>query len=148
MATWILIAQNSYAAVYELQRKPPSLKLLQRFEHHEGRLKQEEFTTDHPGRSKSMVTSGKHGMGQEVSPREVERRKFIHQLCNHINLSYEQQQFKELILVAPPQFLGELRNTLPKKFHSLVSKEITKDFPQWMTEAEISQHLLEDLKED
>jgi protein required for attachment to host cells len=148
MATWILIAQNSYAAVYELQRKPFSLKLIQRFEHQEGRLKQEELTTDHPGRSKSMVTSGKHGMGQEVSAREVVRKKFIHELCNHIDLSFEQQKFKELILVAPPQFLGELRNTLPKKLHALVSKEITKDFPQWLTEAELSRHLMEDLKKD
>ncbi len=145
MSTWILIAQNSYAALYKLQKQPLSLKLIQRFEHPEGRLKQEELTTDHPGRSKSTVTSGKHGMGQEISAREVERRKFVHQLCHHVDLSYEQQKFKDLILVAPPQFLGELRNTLPKKFHTLVSKEITKDFPQWMTEAEITQHLLKDL---
>lgn len=148
MSTWILIAQNSYGSIYELQKQPFSLKLIQRFEHPEGRLKQEELTTDHPGRSKSMGTSGKHGMGQEVSAREVERRKFVRQLCNHIDLSYEQQKFKELILAAPPEFLGELRNTLPNKILTLVAREIAKDFPQWMTEAELGKQLLKEFKED
>lgn len=145
MKTWILISQNSYAAIYEPEKNFHSLKLVQRFEHPEGRLKEKELTTDSPGRLKSMSTTGKHRVGQQVSAREAQRRKFAHKLCDYLDRSFEKQQFTELILVAPSQFLGELRNTLPKKFNSLISKEINKDFPQWMTEAQIGKQFFKSI---
>lgn len=145
MSTWILVAESSHGILFTKDAQSSELKKLEQFEHPEGKLRSKDLGTDQPGRLKSGVAAGKHGLSEEVSPHESEQRKFIHFLVDYLDQHFEQRDFHELMIVAPPKFLGELRKALPPKLTSAVVQELTKNYPSFLGEKQILGHLVEDL---
>ncbi|MEO3433865.1 host attachment family protein [Inquilinus sp. CAU 1745] len=82
--------------------------------------------TDRPGRAYSSVGPGRsaydetdwHRFGKEQFAREVARR---------LNDAAQRGRFDRLIVIAPPQALGDLRQELDRKSRQRIHAEIPKD---------------------
>src|SRR5579883_1035000 len=151
-ATWILVCDSSRARLFSTRPKETHLHLVQAFEHPEGRLPNHELVSDRPGRaqqaaapSHSPGTAGiakgsRSGMEPHTSPKTVEQEHFAHALAAALHKGLVDNAYQHVVLVAPPQFLGILRNVLDPQVHKHVQHSLDKDYAQ-LDERELSERL-------
>ncbi len=114
--------------------------------HPAGRKKDQEFSSDRPGRTFSSQGSARHGMSPEISPHAHEREIFAKEILHLLEKELAAKGFERLILMAPAQFLGELKAHLSERLKTVVQKTRTKNFAEWMSEKEIHEHLISQMK--
>ena len=140
--TWLLIADASKARIYALykarifqEQNPKQLELIGEYSHLNSRKKGSELTSD---------KSGEFGSGTFVEathPKVHEALQFAHELIQHIETGRKAGVFRDLIIVAPPAFMGMLQKELSHEIHKLVSQRIEKDYTQ-CNESELMQKLI------
>lgn len=64
----------------------------------------------------------------QQTPEEHETEVFAKEVCDYLQKARQEGRFEQLALVAPPGFLGVLRNWLDPQLKNLVSYEINKDY--------------------
>ena len=82
--------------------------------------------TDRPGRAFASVGGGRSAVG-DTDWHEVEEERFARAIAARINAGAEADEFSEIVIVAPPKTLGEIRKDLSKKAHGKVAGELAKD---------------------
>ncbi len=125
--TWILVAESSSAAVFSAEGRDGPLTEVETLAHPEGRLRAQDLVTDHAGRDGGTVGQSPHVMAEKVGPHKHEVSEFAHVLANHLEAGRVHGKFDKLVLVAPPAFLGELRNCLGKELLALVYRQVDKN---------------------
>lgn len=133
--TWILIANASTATLYDYvssqsKNDKPELKVIQNFNHPESRKNDGELVTDKEGSYASRgATGGHYGNFVEASdPHQYQAKVFAHELFQKLEQGKGGNQYKKLILVASPHFLGLLRQCIDEKpFVNISIQEIKKD---------------------
>lgn len=137
--TWILAANSEEAHFLKMEGR--KLYLLQTFEHKEAREKVSEIVTDRAGRSFSSVAPMRHAVNEGQDVQRHEREKFASELFRQSKKFLNEDLFDRLVVIAPPQFLGELRSAFRKDSsltHSIV-KEIPKEVsPDWSMQKKMS----------
>jgi protein required for attachment to host cells len=93
-----------------------------------------EQKTDHAGRSSSSVGGGQNSM-QEVDFHQQEKDRFAVDTADMLKRRALANDFDSLIVVAPPQTLGELR----KHYHSEVSARLSGELDKDLTSHPIDQ---------
>jgi protein required for attachment to host cells len=68
------------------------------------------------------------GITPEVDPKEAETRAFARFLAENLKQHQNRQDFKELVLAAPPHFLGLLRAALDDTVSRCVVASFGKDY--------------------
>lgn len=130
--TWILIADASKARIFSLhkalifqEQNPNSLELIGNFSHEESRLKNSELETDKMG-------SYLKGRYQEETPAKAhEADMFALQLTKELNQGRNESHFRDVILVAPPTFMGYLHKHIQAhNLEKLVTQTIEKNYTQ------------------
>ncbi len=139
--TWILVADSTRARIFTADTPSSELQEIEGLTHNEGRLHDRELTTDLPGRIKSSDGSG-HALEQPTDPKKHEADNFAHQLAQHLETAHNANQFKRLLIVANPTFLGLLRNCLSEQIKKQICFELDKNFTL-ESPAEIRKHLPE-----
>lgn len=121
--TWVLIADRTRAEI--LHALPENLgpyPTLQCFTHEEGRMLPQDRDSDAPGR---MQLAG--GMRSAVEPHEdrwhVEAQRFAQRLVTFLDQARHDRRFDQLLVIAPPAFLGVLRAAMPEVLHRCVVHE-------------------------
>lgn len=142
---WILVAHRSGARLFENNGPGTGLKLVEAIPHPEGRLKNREINADKPGRVFDSVGGGRHSMSKEHEPTEQVSRQFANQLSEKLHLGRTQNRYTQLILIAEPRFLGELRAALPPQTAALVIAELNKDLID-VDDRDLPSHLGEVIK--
>ena len=94
----------------EMQKDPPT--------HEQG--------SDAPGRAYSSVGRGRSAV-EETDWHEVEKERFAASIAEHINKAALLAAFKQLVIVAPPKILGDLRREFSKETETKILAEIPKD---------------------
>ncbi len=124
---WILIANSSYAEIFEV--KEDGAHFIERYEHPESRKRTGELVTDKPGHTFESANFARHKVAEEEQAlHRHERDIFSHELMKIISRGKNEHRFDQFVMVAPPQFLGELRRVFKK--HSLKpTSEVVKNFP-------------------
>lgn len=129
MATnsWILLADRTQAKVlHVLEGGRGPFPQLACFEHEEGRQRLHERDSDKPGR----VVHPEGGLSA-VEPHEdrehVEAKRFAAQLVDHLEQNRQEGRFSQLFVVAPPKFLGVLRDAWTPSLRKLVTLESHHD---------------------
>lgn len=78
-----------------------------------------------------VVSSGRGNIRHKYEPHMNEGRQdgayFVRQLSNWLDKAAQEDAFDRLVLIAPPQTLGELRQALKKPVRSRVITEVNKD---------------------
>lgn len=127
---WILVANTGGAQVYQVQGyKKEKIERLQHFDNPDGRKRSGEVYSDKPGRAFDSMGGNRHALSTEVDLHLHEQQVFAHKLAAFLEKSKEAKLFEELAIVAPPQFLGVLRNLFSANVRRSISKELNKELP-------------------
>lgn len=137
---WIMVANRTGARVFENIGPGSGLTKLEEFSHPEGRLKDQDFTSDDKGRTHDRAGQGSHKMEPAESPSAHEDRHFAHDLAQALKQGLEQQHFTRLFLVAEAGFLGDIKAALDKKTASVLEGTLDKDLVQ-VEDRDIASHL-------
>jgi protein required for attachment to host cells len=127
-ATWVAVCNGWRAQVYEWVRPGGPLLQLQVMVHSESRSRNLDITTDKPGRTQHRTRDGKRGsMAPPTYPKEVERQIFAREVAGFLASRAHRGEFADLVLVAPPRFLGLLRELLSGLPPATVLRTVDKD---------------------
>ena len=140
--TWILVAHDAGARLFENNGPNKGIQQLETVEHPEGRERDRDLTSDRPGRSfrKNSGDPRRAAMSQSVGPHERAVSAFAKSLSDKLKAARVQNRFERLVLVAPPKFLGILRSSLDGPTSQLVVGSIDKDLAN-SSDAELVKHL-------
>jgi protein required for attachment to host cells len=146
MITWILVANATHAFVFSSEKREQDWTLVKTFEHPEGReLSSELDDTSQPGRMlKSKGTGVRSAAEPRTTPKEAEAEHYAKLLASYLDHATAKGEFQELVIVAPPHFLGVLHGTLGQQTAKHLKKTIHKDFAVFEG-AEIRKRLLDDV---
>ena len=75
----------------------------------------------------STLQSPSGSRPQEQAPNETGEAGFVNQLAHHLQGLHGKNGFKDLVLVADPQTLGQLRAALHKTVAGAVTHSVSKD---------------------
>ncbi|MGZ4956345.1 host attachment protein [Methylobacter sp.] len=137
--TWILVADNTRARIFTADTPSSPLEEIEDLSHTEGRLHDREITSDLPGRIKSSNAVG-HAFEQPTDPKKHESDNFAHRITEYLENAHNTNRFEQLLIIAPPSFLGLLRNHLPEQIKKRVRLELDKELTL-LSAADIRQHL-------
>jgi protein required for attachment to host cells len=128
MNTWILIGDASRARLFSRNGVKGPWKLVRSLEHPESRLPDAELAGRQRGRQQQSGGIGRPAMEPVTMPKEVEREAFAAELGHLLDHEYDVNSYSDLVLIAPPHFLGLLRKTLGGKLRKRVIAELDKDY--------------------
>lgn len=123
MHTCIVVADNSRARIFSSYANFSELTEEEGFVHDAAHLSNQELVGDAAGKSVDQ-----HGsLDPATSARQHESKTFAKSLVKHLKELHNRDHFKNLVLVAPPKFLGLLRGELPAPLDKLLTKTIDKE---------------------
>ncbi len=131
---WILIADSSRARIFTAENSVAELIEIESLSHSEGRLSDQELTSDQLGRSKESEGMGGHVYVGEIDPKEQENINFAKRVAQHLCHELNLNKFEHLFVVASPAFLGTLRqacsNQLKKHIAFSLNKNVVTKTPE------------------
>lgn len=137
---WILVAESSRAKIFSLETRHSPLVESASFAHTSGRLHEGDLVTDRPGSDGGRAGYGRHLLRDKTSAHDATIDQFAKQLAEQVDDALRRSRFKQLVLIAPPQFLGRLRAHLSKNALAAVVEEIDKNLVRH-TAAEVREHV-------
>lgn len=138
--TWVVVADSSRARFFTLESRGEPLHEIDDMIHSEGKLRAQDEVSDRQG-----GIAGGHGQGGHSfeAPTDVKHQDavyFAHQIGEKLEHGRVNNEYRDVILVAPPAFLGVLRQTLNSHVLHLVSQSFDKNLVA-MSAAEIREHI-------
>ena len=124
---WIVVAHGTGATVYTVERPTGPLVSVRTFRNPAGALKNRDLLADRPGRAFDSAGTGRHAMSSEVEPVEQEVLRFAQHLADELRAGRVAREYDALLLIAGPDFLGQLRAALDDETRALVSFELDKN---------------------
>lgn len=138
-STWFVVARRSGAIIFSNFGRGTALQIVAEIDNPEGKLQSNALETDRPGRSFDRAGHGRHSLSSEQSAREHVELAFAKRVADYLEKSRCENVFDQLILVAGPRLLGELRAALTTPTQRLVRLEINKEINP--TERDLRSHL-------
>ncbi len=142
-STWILVADSSRARFF-VADTPSTIQEIEDFAHLEGRLHEQDMTSDLPGRDAGVAGTGGHAYQNKIDPKEQEAINFAKSIANHLDEEHKSNKFERLMIISDPSFLGELRKQLSDQSRKAVCFELDKNITVHSVE-DIRKHLPEHL---
>lgn len=127
--TWILVADAGRARLFTLRPGRNRLVAERDWVDPAGRLPDREQTSSLGGRKSG--SGGPVGtLAPATSPADHAAERFAHDLADTLEEGRVSHAYKDLVLVAPPQFLGLLKGELGTEVSRTVRHAIGKDYTQ------------------
>lgn len=140
MKRWVLVADAARARLFESNAAGTALNEMLGWIHPETR---EGDTREDTGGGR-LFRSGRqasHYQGDNImAPIERETRNFARALARELNTAYRDHRYEELVLVAPPRMLGELRQQLDDAVEAHLAGTLDKDLTR-LPATGIARHL-------
>lgn len=76
-------------------------------------------------------SSSRHRIQPRVDVHEEVKKRFMQRIAAELRAAWDKQFFGQLVLVAPPHMLGELRAALDEHVAAAVIAELPKDFTKY-----------------
>lgn len=124
--TWVVIADGSRARICA-RKAHAQLVEMQTVEHPAGRAKARDLVTDGQSLAFASVGGARHGTAADNSPKDHEQENFAREIARRLEEGRSGNRFDELVLVAPPAFLGMLREQLSGPLAKCVVQSLAKD---------------------
>lgn len=143
---WILIADRGRARVFSQEAAGDSWNKEASFDFPEGRQREGETKTDRPSLF-SAQGENRYSPEPHVDHRHTTAAAFSKELIGHLDHGRQENRFDELWVVAPPLFLGELRNHMSSRLTEKVTREWHKDltnFPDTVIQQEVERLVAHD----
>lgn len=123
---WIFVGdgQKALFLINEGDEKFPNLRRLTAEEHPDPPSREQ--GSDAPGRAYSSV-GGIRSAVEETDWHELEKVRFAASIADRINRAAQSEAFNQIVIVAPPKILGDLRREFTKETETKIIAEIHKD---------------------
>ncbi len=141
----VVVADASKARYFRVDSPTGELIELEDDVNPEGRMHQGDLITDKPGEQTSHAKDSRSVVDESTEPKDVEIQRFARSITEKLDKERAQGNLEKLYIVAPPKFLGELRQHMNASLKSLVVDEINKDLAH-MDARELRKQLPERLK--
>jgi protein required for attachment to host cells len=138
--TWVLVADSARAHVYRLKRDEKVLVPAWQHEPVGSRRPSKAIGSDRPGRTFDSVGGGRHAKEPPTDPARYEKERFAREVIERLEDDMKRHAFEKLIIVAAPQFLGDLRAAMSPQLAGCVELELNKDLSK-LQPSEIFEHL-------
>ena len=139
--TWVIVADNSRARIFTAETPSSPLIEVDAIVHPEARMHDRDITSDLPGRG-SGSGGARHSYETETDAKDYENANFARRIAGFLDDARKNDKFKQLIIVAAPALLGNLRSGLNDQTRKLVSLELDKNLSQ-LNPDEIRKHMPE-----
>ena len=146
-ATWIITANASRARIFSQADSSAGLEEVESMINAGARLRTVESESDKIGpmaATKSVHNTGGATPNKAYEPHQTpvehQTELFARNVADYLLKNQQQGRFRQLCIVASPQFLGILRQQLDANVMSAVSLEINKDYTQ-ASPAELREHI-------
>ena len=142
--TWILVADAGHARIFEASGSADEPLGAERHSMSAELPPSREIASDRPGRSFDSAGEGRHAMEPPTDPKRHAKESFARDVVHALDDARKHGDFEELVVAAPPAFLGDLRSFMPDPLKACISREINKDFtnlPDPELQHHIGQHL-------
>lgn len=125
---WVIVADGEKALFLKNEGDAtyPNLSVVRQM--HEENPPTREQGTDRPGRYNDGPTVHRSAV-DEVDWHRVAKERFADEIAERLYKMAHRGDFKELVLVAPPLVLGEMR----KKLHKEVDDKVVGEIPKTLT---------------
>ena len=148
MPARVVVADQSEARFYDLDLIHGGLQFAGRLRDEAAHLHERDMVSDKPGRvfdhaapaGSRRGAVGHHATGGERSARKHEALNFARTIAAELDKARGAGEFDRLVLMAPPLFLGLLREALPKHLEDSVAAEVNKNLVQ-QSDAAVKEHL-------
>jgi len=137
-STWVLVADGAKARLFAME-KDRSLTEIVDFLNPEGRRERKPLP-NRPPRAHDRFRTSQHAFEPRTTAQEKADDTFARELDAALERGRVDHRYGDLILVAPPHFLGALKAALGEHVRSSVVAELPKDLTQADT-AEILDHI-------
>ena len=138
--TWIIAADSSRARILQVTDRGRHLDEIDDLQNPEGRAHDRELISDaHP--RFSGPGGGPGSDRQEMSAKEHATELFAKRIADYLESARTAHRYDRMHLIAPPKFLGRLRQALGKDTARLVAEELPKDL-SWLNARELEARYL------
>ena len=135
MTTRLVVAADSTRArFFSMTNLAPQWRELEDLVHPQSRLHARDIVSDRPGRGLDRGGEGRHAMDPATDAHRHEVETFARAVAERIERMRTHNEVDEIVLVAPPRFLGELRAQLSAHAARLVVDEVAKNLVQSSSE--------------
>lgn len=138
--TWVLVADGARARILENAGNGTGLKPAMGYDFAKSHAATHEAMADKAGRSASPGSGSHHAVEPKTDWHTFEKHLFAKELAEVLKVALDKAAFDDLVLVAPPKALGELRAALDGRVKDHVCAELCKDLTH-LTVHEMHDHL-------
>jgi len=129
MSTWILVCNASRAVLYDADKRDDEWRLLRAFSEPESRMKSSELSPTEPGHAAKSKGGTRHTAYETpTTAKEASIGRFAQKLAECLNDGIESRQYDRVALVAPPRFLGLLKQRLSAETDACLCAAVNKDY--------------------
>lgn len=139
--TQVIVADSSRARFFTLSHRTQPMVELDGLSHVEGRLRGQDEVSDRQGGIAGGHGEGDHTFEAPTDLKHHEAERFAKQIAERLEQGRVSHDYDQLILVAPPAFLGALRQALNDHLQDLISHSVDKNLVT-ADEATIREHIL------
>ena len=136
---WYVIADGGRARFVERDEEG-AFRTLSSFVSTELHKSTHELGRDRPARVKESATPARHAVEPRRDLHEAAKGAFIRTVATELAAQLKDGKFDELVLVAPPGVIAELKDALSNPTAKLVVKELKKDLTK-VPDHELTGHL-------
>lgn len=123
---WIVVASAGRARFFEAKGKDCVMNEIMTLTNPYSRQHEGDLVSDKQGRAANSAT-GAHSVGGEKDAKQHEAEVFAKTVCEELEKGRNDNAYGEFYLIAPPQFLGLLRQHMSKPLANLVGATFAKD---------------------
>ncbi len=124
---WIVVADGGRANVYKNVGEIGEIKLALVRSTNQHTEHTHELGRDQPGRLSGNSGHAKSAL-ESTDLHQVAEDKFLKAVVEHLARDVQSGDCKEVVLIAPPHALGEIRKHLPQSVSKIVVSEMSKDY--------------------
>ena len=124
---WILVADSTRARVFSTEKRDGALNEDFDLVNPEGRMREQDLTTDSAGQAANSATGVKYQYGQDGKHKPESVRQFARDIAERLRQERTRGAFEKLYVMADPSFLGELRKTVDSATKTLVAGTVDKN---------------------
>jgi protein required for attachment to host cells len=125
--TWILVADSARARLFSLGAGATRLEEIGDFINAAARTPGHELEHAQPSRVHDRLGYSRHAIDARTPPRMKAAAQFAEVLKAALERGHADLRFRNLVLIAPPRFLGVLNGTLGARLCEMVVLRVSKN---------------------
>ncbi len=138
--TWILVADGAVARTYQPSADPKGLAAVRGGEFAAANLASRDIDADRPGQGFDRGGQGQRRMQPRTDSRRHAKAEFARHLAEFLLREHQRQSYDNIVIVAPPKMLGDLRAALSPSVREVIRAEVSKDLVH-LNEQDLMHHL-------